>query len=97
MQNYTAFEHQLHGKVTESEMQNDLIECIDYVIQYQIDEEVQQCTFLSVQINETTDVPTKEQLSVIIKLDRKDDVVERFLKVCNVSSNRTAPGINSIG
>ena len=59
--------------------QNDLIECIDSVIQDQIDEKVQQCTFLSVKVDETTDMSAKEQLSVIIRLDKKDEVVERFL------------------
>ena len=105
----TVFERRLHGKVGKSERgntgvftgvsgdtQNDLIECIDSVIQDQIDEEVQQCTFLSAQVDETTDVSTKEQLSVIIRLDKKDDVVERFLKFYNVSSDRTAPSISSI-
>ena len=105
----TVFEHRLHGKVGESERgnagaftgvsgdtQNDLIECIDSVIQDQIDEEVQQCSFLSVQVDETTVVSTKEQLSAIIRLDKKDDVVERFLKCYNVSSDRTAPAISSI-
>ena len=88
-----VFEPRLHGKVAESERgnarvfagasgdtQNDLIECIDSVIQNQIDEEVQQCTFLSVQVDKTTDVSTNEQLSFIIRLDKKDGVVERFLK-----------------
>ena len=105
----TVFERRLHGKVGESERgnaggftgvsgdtQNDLIECIDSVIQDQIDEEVQQCTFLSVQVDETTDVSTKEQLSVIIRLDKKDNAAERFLQFYNVSSDRTAPAISSI-
>ena len=39
---------------------------------------------------------TKEQLSVIIRLDKKDDVAERFLTFYNVSSDRTAPAISSI-
>ena len=105
----TAFERRLHGKVAESErgnagvftgvsgdMQNDLVECIDSVVHDQIGEEVQQCTFLSVQVDETTDVSTKEQLSVIIRLDKKDGVVERVLKCYNVSLERTAPAIGSI-
>jgi len=49
-----------------------------------------------VQVEETTDVSTKEQLSVIIWLDKNDDVVERFLKFYNVSSDRTAPAISAI-
>ena len=105
----TVFEHCLHGKVAKSErgnagvftsvsgdMQNDLIECIDSVVQDQMDEEVQQGTFLSVQVDETTDVSTNEQLSLIIRLDKKDEVVERFLKCYTVSSDRPAPAISSI-
>ena len=104
-----VFERRLHGKVAKSERdnaavftgvsgdtQNNLIECIDSVIQDQVDEEVQQCTFLSVQVDETTDVSAKEQLSVIIRLDKKDDVVERFLKLYNVTSGRTDLAISSI-
>ena len=48
------------------------------------------------QVGETTDVSTKEELSVIIRLDKNDDVVERFLKFYNVSSDRTAPTISAI-
>ena len=39
---------------------------------------------------------TKEQLSVIIRLDKNGDVVQRFLKFYNVSSDRTAPAISAI-
>jgi len=38
-----------------------------------------------VQVDETADVSTKEQMSVIIRLDKNDNVVERFLKFYNVS------------
>ena len=48
------------------------------------------------QVDETADVSTKEQLSVVIRLDKKDDVAERFLKLYNVSSDRTALAISSI-
>ena len=105
----TAFERCLHGKVTESERgnagafpgvsgdkQNDVIECMDSVFQDQIDKEVQHCTFLGVQVDNTTDMSTKEQLSVIISLHKKVDVVERFLKFYNLNSDRTAPAISSI-
>ena len=68
-----------------SEIQNDLIECIDSVIQDQIDKEIENCRFLSIQV----DVPTKEQLSVIIRLDREGEIVERFMKLFDVSSDRS--------
>ena len=44
-----------------------------------IDKEIKNCRFLSIQVDETTDVSTKEQLSVIIRLDREGEIVERFL------------------
>ena len=48
------------------------------------------------QVDKTTDVSTKEQLSVIIRLDKNDDVVERLLKFYDVSLDRTAPAISAI-
>ena len=48
------------------------------------------------QVDKTTDVSTKEQLSVIIRLDKNDDAVERLLKFYDVSLDRTAPAISAI-
>jgi hypothetical protein len=45
------------------------------------------CTFLSVQVDETTDMSTKEQLSIIVRLDSGSDIVERFLKFVDVSTD----------
>ena len=71
-----------------SEIQNDLIESIDSVIQDQVDKEIGNCRFLSIQVDETTDVSTKELLSVIIRLDWEGEIVERFLKLFDVTSDR---------
>ena len=71
-----------------SEIQNDLIEFIDSVIQDQVDKEIENCRFLSIQVDETTDVFSKEQLSIIIHLDREGELVERFLKLFDVSSGK---------
>ena len=66
------------------------------IIQDQIDKEIQECTFLTIQVDETTDV-TKEQLSAIIRLDRNGEIVERFLKFVNVRCNlQAAPAITAI-
>ena len=46
------------------------------------------CRFLSIQVDETTDGSTKEQFSVIIRLEREGEIVERFLKLFDVSSDR---------
>ena len=69
------------------EIQNVLIECLESVIQYQIDKEIKNCSFLSIQVDERTDVATKEQLSVINRLDREGAIGERFLKLFDVSSD----------
>ena len=79
-----------------SEIQNDLIDCIGSVIQDVIDQEVKECNFLSIQVDETTDVSTKEQLSVIIRLDRKGEIVERFLRFVDVSADRSASAISGV-
>ena len=65
-------------------------------LQDQIDKEILECTFLTIQVDETIDVSTKEQLSAIICLDRNGEIVERFLKFVNVSQDRSAPAITAI-
>ena len=42
--------------------------CLDMMIQDQIDKKIEECTCLAAQVDETTDVPTEEQLSAIIRL-----------------------------
>ncbi|XP_046858656.1 uncharacterized protein LOC124452108 [Xenia sp. Carnegie-2017] len=79
-----------------ADVQNDLIECIDSVIQDQIDDEMKECQFFGIQVDETTDVTAKAQLSAIIRLDKGSEIVERFLKFRNVSTNRSAQGISDI-
>ena len=94
LQNLIVFERRLNKELTEdervhsgvftgvsSEIQNDLIECIDSVIQHQIYKEIENCRFLSIQVDETTDVSTKEQLSAIIRLDSEGETVERIMKL----------------
>ena len=105
----SVFERRLHRELTEgervhsgvftgvsSEIQNNLIECIDSVIQDQIDKGIENCRFLSIQVDETNDVSTKEQLSVIIRLDGGGEIVERFLKLFDVSSVRSAVAISDV-
>ena len=38
-------------------------------------------TFISIQSDETIDDSTKEQLSIILRFDRKGEIVERFIKL----------------
>ena len=105
----SVFQCRLHSEVTEgervhsgvftgisSDIQNDLIECIDSVLQDQIDKEIEKCKFVSIQADEITDVSTKEQLSVIIRLDREGEIIERFLKLFDVSLNRSIASISDV-
>ena len=105
----SVFERRLHGRLAESEgggdsrftgvsadTQNELINCLDAVIEDQIMQELNDCTFLSVQVDETTDVSTKEQLSIIVRLDSGSDIVERFLKFVDVSTDRTAATLTGV-
>ena len=106
----SVFDRRLHGRLREAErcesgavftgvssdVQNDVIEWIDSVIEDQINKEVSECQFLSIQCDETMDVSVKEQLSIIIRLDRGYEIVERFLKFNNVSRDRTALGMGEV-
>ena len=97
----------MHGRLADSErgapscftgvsshIQNDIIVCIDSIIEDQIVQEIKNCTFLSIQIDEATDVSAKEQLSIIIRLDSNGDFVERLLRFVDVSADRTAASIS---
>ena len=105
------FERRLHGRLEDSQrgpegggtftgvssdIQNDIIESVDLVIQDEIDKEIAECNFVSIQVDETADISGKEQLSLIQRFDRKGEVVERFLTFFNVSSDRSAPAISSV-
>ena len=68
----------------------------DSVIQDQIDREVRECQFFSIQVDETTNISAKAQLSAIIHLDRGSQVVERFLKFHNVITGRSAEALSGI-
>ena len=43
-----------------ADVQNDLIECIDAVIEDQIDKEIRDCQFFSIQCDETLDMFNRE-------------------------------------
>ena len=105
------FERRLHGRLEDSQrgaegggaftgvssdIQNDIIECVDSVTQDEIDKEIAECNFLSIQVDKTADISGKEQLSLILRFDRKGEVVERFLTFFDVSSDRSAPAISSV-
>ena len=58
--------------------------------------EITDCSFLSVQVDETSDVSTKEQVSVIACLDKGSEIFERQLGFVDVSMNRNAAAISQV-
>ena len=84
----SVFEQRLHGRLAESErgvdgrftgvspkIQNDLISCLDSIIDDEIMKKINDCSFLSVHVDETSDVSTKEQESIIARLDKGSEIV----------------------
>ena len=104
----SVFERCLGGRLEESgrsggvftdvspDTQNDLLTRLDWIIGEQIVKEVNDCTFLSIQVDETTDISSKEQLSALIRIDKGGDIIERFFKFVNVSGDRSADAICQI-
>lgn len=99
----SVFERHFHGGLAEfangntdtftgvsADIQNDLIASIDSAVQEEIDNDVKSYTFLSIQIDEATDVSTKAQLSTILRLDKEGTIAGRFFKFTDASADRSA-------
>lgn len=75
-------------------IQNDLITCISESLCTHIKQEIKQCLFYSIQIDDTTDITQKTQCSIILRfVNKNSELVERFLGFFNVSEDRTAEGL----
>nr|CAI5855198.1 unnamed protein product [Callosobruchus analis] len=75
---------------TSKSIQNDLSESISSVVKHKIQEELRSTAFFSWQIDETTDIACKSQLSVIFRYVIGGDIVERFVGFYDVSSGKNA-------
>lgn len=72
-------------------IQNELIECISGYINDHIKNEIKNCPFFSLQIDDTTDITQTSQSSIIIRyVNSQGLLVERFLGFYDVSAGRTA-------
>ena len=67
------------GVLLGSLLKFDLISCLDSIIDDEIIKEINGCSFLSVQVDETSDVSTKERVSMIAHLDKGSEIIERQL------------------
>ncbi|XP_028677925.1 zinc finger MYM-type protein 1 isoform X1 [Erpetoichthys calabaricus] len=78
-------------------IQNDLIEAVGDVIRNDIKKEINAAPFVAVQVDETTDVTNKAQISVILRYVAKSEVAcevkEAFLGFDDVSDDRRAPAV----
>ena len=78
-------------------IQNDLIEAIGDVIRNDIKNEINAASFVGVEVDETTDISNKAQISVILryvaKTEASCEVKEAFLGFDDVSADRRAPAI----
>lgn len=78
---------------TSNRIQNDLIEAIADVLRDDIKEEVSAAQFVAVEVDETTDITNKAQLSVILRYVSGSEVKEAFVGFDDVSDDRRATAI----
>ncbi|XP_042235849.1 zinc finger MYM-type protein 1-like isoform X2 [Homarus americanus] len=74
-------------------IQNDLIESVSYVMLDEIKKEIQHAKFISVMLEEATDITNLCQLSYVFRYSLDNKVYERFLGFENVSQDRTAEAL----
>ncbi|XP_022161669.1 zinc finger MYM-type protein 1-like isoform X2 [Myzus persicae] len=83
-------------KGTSRDIQNDLILCITEVVNMQIMNELNKAKFVSVQVDETTDVSCKSQISIIFRYVIDNNIEERFIGFFDVSIDKTALELSNI-
>ena len=75
-------------------IQNDLIESVGFVVLAEIKEELENCAFLSVMLDETSDISCFSQLCTVLRYLNADGIIcERFIKFSDVSKDRSAAAI----
>lgn len=78
---------------TSNRIQNDLISAVCDTVCQDIRTEVSAAPFVSVQVDETTDITNKAQMSVILRYVSKNTVKEAFLGFTDVSRDRRAAAV----
>ncbi|KAL4132725.1 hypothetical protein QTP88_009834 [Uroleucon formosanum] len=72
------------------DIQNDLIQSISNVLLKTIKNEIEHTNFVSIIMDETTDIMSKSQLSTILRYVTNEGVEEKFLGFVDVSHDRSA-------
>lgn len=80
-------------RVTSSKIKNNLISAIAEVMGEKIKREIKKATFVADMVDETTDVSTASQPSLVLRYVTDTDVKERFVRFDVVSSGKWADDI----
>lgn len=96
--NLTTLDPKLSGHLATStvfsglsdDIQNDIIQSISNTLLKMIKIEIKNTDFVSIIMDETTDIAFKSQLSTILRYMTNEGVQERFLGFINISSDRSA-------
>ena len=84
-------------KGTSSSIQNELIEIVSTIMLEKIKTELNECMYVAILLDETSDVSCLSQLSTVIRyVDKSGTVNERFINFSDVSSNRCATAISDL-
>ena len=78
---------------TSSKIQNDLIQSVADVMTEAMREEVRNTPFVSVMVDETTDVSNTAQMSYVLRYTTDGGVKERFFQFGDVSGDKRANAI----
>ena len=79
------------------DIQNDLIDSVGSVIVAQIKTELQKCMYVSVLLDETSDVSCYSQLSTVIRyVNSNGAVCEGFIRFSDGSKDRSAAAISDL-
>ncbi|XP_030002747.1 zinc finger MYM-type protein 1 [Sphaeramia orbicularis] len=78
---------------TSSKIQNNLIQAVADVMTEAMKAEVRETPFVSVMVDETTDVNNTAQMSYVLRYTTDGDVKERFFQFSDVSGDKCAEAI----
>jgi len=79
------------------DIQNDLIDSVGSVILAQIKTELQKCIYISVLLDETSDVSCYSQLSTVIRyVNSNGAVCQSFIRYSIVSKDRSVATISDL-
>lgn len=82
-------------KGTSMSIQNDLLTSIESTVMDHLKHEIQLVDFVSIQVDEASDICSKEYVSIVMRYALQDGPVERFLGFFNIRQ-RNAEGIFQI-